>query len=104
MPGDYLDDIKVKEHIKGVLAKIAERASKASPKVAERAQRFIDKVGALGGDQYAFSTGIERQKNDFFHLRANPADEDVSAGQYDGWEPNEIEELYEVLYGEKLED
>ena len=42
-------------------------------------------------------------QSDFHNLAQDPEDES-GGGKYADWTPDEIKELYSVLYGEELED
>ena len=80
---------------------ILERANTASEKIQQRVQEaFIPNIQKLGSMAESWLADIQ---NDFHHLAENPDDES-GGGQYSGWTPDEIKELYSVLYGEEMED
>jgi len=85
------------------LSGISQRTKNASKKIQERVnERFIPNykqydAGAKGFGQRWLSD----LHNDFYKLAENPEDE-VGDGNYVGWNPDEIKELFFVLYGEKM--
>lgn len=80
---------------------ISERAKTASEKVRQKVEEnFLPKALKLGSMAESWLAGIQ---NDFYHLAEN-SDDESGAGEYSGWSPDEIKELYSVLYGEALED
>lgn len=84
-----------------ILAKdIGMRANNASDKVKQRVQEKFIRVLAEHGDNA--EKWLDGLKNEFYHLFMNPSDKN-GVGPYGGWTPDEIRELYIVLYGEDLE-
>ena len=75
-------------------AEINERATKASTKVREKVQKIIAKAG--------FEEDLLDMQNDFYSLAEDPNDE-CGGGSYKDWTPDEIRELYRVLYGKEMD-
>jgi len=79
---------------------IINRADAASPKIKERVEEsFLPNLEMMGKRAEGWLEGL---RNDFSALAENPDDES-GGGFYTGWTPEEIKELYSVLYGEELE-
>lgn len=82
------------------IAKIRARAEEASPKVKTRVMEKtlpnLQSMAAMGPSR------LEMWRNDFLNLAEDPKDES-GFGQYDDWTPDDIRELYAVLYGEEME-
>lgn len=80
---------------------IRKRVKTASPKIQERVKQvFLPELESGGVEANIWLQSI---KNDFFYLAENPKDE-MGGGKYDDWTPDEIRELYQVLYGEDLDE
>ena len=90
-----------KHHTESMMAKISERAKKASSKVAEKAQVYVQSARQKTDIREGYSSAIEDVKYDFAILQKDPKSEYFS-GMFDDWTSKEIEELYEVLYGKKM--
>ena len=78
---------------------ISKRASEASEKVKNRVENTFLPDIIKNGDRAGFA--LSRMQNDFYLLVENPND-DCGGGHYEGWTPEEVEELYFVLYNEEL--
>lgn len=79
---------------------ISQRASTASEKVRKRVEeRIVPQIKEMGDYCEAWLNGMQ---NDFYNLARNPNDPS-GGGNYQGWSPNEIGELYGVLYNEELD-
>jgi hypothetical protein len=77
---------------------INQRLVNASDKVRERVEdRFIEKIKSLGE---SCLIGLE---NDFYNL-AKDSNNEAGGGHYEGWEADQIKELYYVLYGEEMQE
>lgn len=76
--------------------KSAPTPSKSESKVDKRVEELRQNDEMAGG---RYLSGLER---DFFTLVEDPSDP-IGGGEYDGWTPDEIRELYEKLYGEPLD-
>jgi|SRR3989338_859240 len=82
-------------------AGISERANTASEKIQSRVhETFLPNIQKLGSMAESWLSGIQ---SDFHNLAQDPEDES-GGGKYADWTPDEIKELYSVLYGEELED
>lgn len=90
------------QHTETMMAKISERIKKASPKVAEKAQVYVHNARQKTDIRDGYHSSIEDVKNDFSTLQEDPKNKYFS-GMFDDWTSKDIEELYEVLYGEKME-
>jgi hypothetical protein len=99
---EFATDMEI-ETKKSRLARIRERAEKASEKVAKHALRLVKKTDGYWGDQWRAHTEIEDVQNDFYLLKTDPKNR-ASDQQFNDLTPKELEELYEVLYGEKMAD
>ncbi len=76
------------------------RADGASDKVKQRIEEiFIPNIQKLG--DYA-NRWLNSLQNDFYGLVEDP-DHESGGGNYAGWTPEDIRELYFVLYDEELE-
>ena len=90
------------------LERVSIAASLASEKVRAKAERiWLPRSIDLATDDDAASLARRLRdlmvKNDFYSLVENPNNPDFNDA-YKGWTPDEIRELYEVLYGEEMAD
>jgi hypothetical protein len=95
-----------KEEESELVKGIQKRAATASQKVKERVEEIlIPKLKVFenpGGRKNFGERWLSDLQEDFYYLAKDPNDE-IGGGQYPGWEGREIEELYYVLYGKKME-
>jgi translation initiation factor 2 alpha subunit (eIF-2alpha) len=81
-----------------LISKINERASSASDKIKTWVENFaLEELGSLAKSQ------LKRMKPDYTEI-VNDPDNSTWGDAYKGFTPEEIKELYFVLYGEKLDE
>lgn len=88
-----------------LLDKIGARADVASEKVQQRMkEKYIPELTEMSQTgEGAVRKILQRMQGDFYALVEDPEDERFG-GYYEGWTPDEIRELFFVIYGEDMEE
>ena len=86
-----------RELVRGILV----RCEGVDPKIAARVKEFyIPKIEKTPPTVMQY---MDYLKNDFIALAQDPR-HPIGGGVYDDWKPEEIAEMYYVLFGERLQD
>jgi hypothetical protein len=86
---------KIVDEIKGRLAQCT------SPRVHEKVAGMLQNLGDLREDTDIKMATHWSQRGDYSDAARNPSDQQIKQ-YYPDWEPEELQQLYEVLYGEKV--
>lgn len=97
------ESIESNSGMEKIVDDIKERLAQCpSPKVHERVAGMLQNLGDLREDTDVKMTTYWSRKGDYLNAARNPNDPEIKK-YYADWNPDEIKQLYEVLYGEKVE-